>query len=245
MNTQTKKQLVRGFNFTVMMEHIEYVELGIRTLDDGYYKALYLRQEDNPTGKFLKLTSRIERAICTANLLHSGQLRKNPHAHIPYISHPLCVAERLALHTEKETVLCAGLLHDTLEDTEYTKEQMIDDFGEKNHDEEIYEIVNDVTEQDKSLPWNVRKQEAIAHIAYMKEESLLVKTADVIENLTQQMEGYQRDGEEFFNRFHAGKADQLAMRKAMVAALSHRWPENPMIADLEQLIRKAIQLWER
>ncbi|MDR1238220.1 MAG: HD domain-containing protein, partial [Propionibacteriaceae bacterium] len=83
----------------------------------------------------------IERAYRTAEHYHSGQFRKNGDA---YITHPLAVATILAGLGMNETTLCAALLHDTVEDTSYTVEQLTADFGE-----EIATMVDGVTKLDK------------------------------------------------------------------------------------------------
>ena len=71
--------------------------------------------------------NKIKKAYQYADNLHSHQFRDSNE---PYIIHPLCVAYILAcMHADSDTI-CAGLLHDTLEDTIYTKEEMNHDFGE-------------------------------------------------------------------------------------------------------------------
>lgn len=68
----------------------------------------------------------IKRAYEYADTLHAGQMRQSGE---PYISHPLNVAYILAeMHADKDTI-CAGLLHDTLEDTNITKEDISHDFN--------------------------------------------------------------------------------------------------------------------
>ncbi|HEV2930557.1 MAG TPA: HD domain-containing protein, partial [Propionibacteriaceae bacterium] len=70
----------------------------------------------------------IERAYRTAEKLHQGQLRKSGDA---YITHPLAVTTILAELGMNEATLCAALLHDTVEDTDYTLQQLSRDVGEE------------------------------------------------------------------------------------------------------------------
>lgn len=235
--------LVKNLNMGVMMDHLDFVEEGIRSLDNGFYTALRLRADIYPNGKFLRLTPKIERAICTAGLLHRNQYRKGAEVKIFYISHPLSVAEILAKHTDDENILCAGILHDTLEDTEYTKQNMIDDFGEADYDEEVFNIVNAVTEQDKRLPWAVRKQQALEHIPLMGKDSRLVKSADVLHNLRAQLSDYEKEGDAIFARFNAPKEAQLERYIKLVGALMASPEDNPLITDLDAAVIRAIQLW--
>ena len=77
----------------------------------------------------------VKRAYDYASDLHQGQYRQSGE---PYISHPLNVAYILSeLHADRDTV-CAGLLHDTLEDTRITKEDIAHDFNQNIANLEIY-----------------------------------------------------------------------------------------------------------
>src|SRR5260221_9383899 len=129
MNAQGNKRaddLVQAFvnnlNRNVMLDHIEYVEMGIGSIDDNYYEALRNRSSDDPHGKFLHTTPKIERAIAIAALLHRDQFRKGRECKVPYISHPLSVAELVAKYSSDVDQITAALLHDTVEDCEYSFE---------------------------------------------------------------------------------------------------------------------------
>src|SRR5215210_6040668 len=83
----------------------------------------------------------IERAYRTAEHLHRTQIRKSGD---PYITHPLAVATILADIGMTEPTLVAALLHDTVEDTPYTLEDVRSDFGD-----EVARLVDGVTKLDK------------------------------------------------------------------------------------------------
>jgi GTP pyrophosphokinase len=85
--------------------------------------------------------SKIERAYEVADQAHSGQLRKSGE---PYITHPLAVAEILADIGLDEATIIAALLHDTVEDTEYSLNDLKRDFGD-----EVAALVDGVTKLDK------------------------------------------------------------------------------------------------
>lgn len=117
-------------------------------------------------------------AVAFAAEKHSNQRRKNADAS-PYINHPIQLAQVLAneggiVNTD---VLCAAVLHDTLEDTDTTEAELKKLFGPK-----IASIVVEVTD-DKSLPKEVRKQMQIDHAPHSSHEAKLVKLADKICNL--------------------------------------------------------------
>ena len=71
----------------------------------------------------------IGRALDKAFELHNGQMRKSGE---PYIIHPMSVAIILAQLGMDEATIVGGLLHDVVEDTEYTREQLVKDFNEED-----------------------------------------------------------------------------------------------------------------
>jgi hypothetical protein len=109
---------------------------------------------------------------------HRDQRRKSADA-APYINHPLEVASLLA-GLGKVTdvdVLCAGLLHDVVEDTAVTEEDLRRDFGER-----IAGIVRECSD-DKSLSKALRKEAQVTHAPHASPEAKLVKLADKLSNL--------------------------------------------------------------
>lgn len=183
-------------------------------------------------------TAKLKKAIDVAIRAHSGQTRKGK-PHVSYIIHPLSVGLILAKTGADENVIIAGVLHDTIEDTVVTKEDIEKEFGA-----EIAEIVNDVTEQDKSIPWSDRKRIATEHIAHMNHGSLLVKSADQLHNMADIIEDYKTYGEDMFKRFNASKKQQLDRYKKLIPAIENAWDENPLLPDLKNALIKIEQLWK-
>src|SRR5262245_41176415 len=118
------------------------------------------------------------KALAFAANKHRDQRRKDAEAS-PYINHPIALADVLVNEggvTDFE-VLCAALLHDTVEDTATSHEELVNAFGSR-----IARIVAEVTD-DKNLPKAERKQLQIEHAASLSAEAKLVKLADKICNL--------------------------------------------------------------
>jgi GTP diphosphokinase / guanosine-3',5'-bis(diphosphate) 3'-diphosphatase len=118
------------------------------------------------------------KALAFAAHKHRDQRRKDAEAS-PYINHPIALADVLVNEggvTDVE-VLCAALLHDTLEDTATTQEELADAFGAR-----VTRIVAEVTD-DKLLPKAERKRLQVEHAAGLSPEAKLVKLADKICNL--------------------------------------------------------------
>lgn len=118
------------------------------------------------------------RAAGFAAQRHRNQRRKDVDAS-PYINHPLEVANILAVEARitDPAVLCAALLHDTLEDTETLAEDLVAAFGAQ-----VAALVQEVSD-DKRLPVGERKRLQIEHAAHLSPGAALVKLADKIANL--------------------------------------------------------------
>ncbi len=117
-------------------------------------------------------------ALAFAAEKHKNQRRKDAEAS-PYINHPIALANVLAVEggIVNNDVLCAAILHDTIEDTDTTEQELREKFGRK-----VTGIVLEVTD-DKNLPKDIRKQLQIDHAAHASHEAKLVKLADKICNL--------------------------------------------------------------
>ena len=109
---------------------------------------------------------------------HQHQRRKDAKAS-PYINHPLAVAGILAVEAgvHDETLLVAALLHDTIEDTETTFDELCELFGAA-----VGRLVREVTD-DKSLPRQARKELQVEHAATASDEAKQLKVADKICNI--------------------------------------------------------------
>lgn len=117
-------------------------------------------------------------ALSFAAHKHRDQRRKDVNAS-PYINHPIALASVLVTEAgiEDVAVICGALLHDTVEDTETTPEELEQVFGPQ-----IRAIVMDVMD-DKTLDKHLRKQRQIDHAAHACREAKLIKLADKICNL--------------------------------------------------------------
>ncbi|MEK7202151.1 MAG: HD domain-containing protein [Patescibacteria group bacterium] len=178
----------------------------------------------------------IQKAIEVAIVAHEGQTRKGKN--VPYITHLLSVGLILARTGASEEIIVAGILHDVLEDTNLTKEYLVKEFGK-----DVARIVDDVTEQDKSLLWVERKRLALEHISSMLPDSLLVKSADTLYNMSDQIQDYRREGEKTFLRFNKPKEQQMLRYKRLVTKLVDTWSENPLLPDLQQSLITINKEW--
>ena len=118
----------------------------------------------------------VEKAIIFAAKAHNNQKRKG--TDIPYITHPFAVGMLLQKEKCSDEVIAAGILHDTLEDTETTFKDLTEAFGVH-----VANLVLAASENDKSLPWEVRKQHTIDMLKDASLEEIQVIVADKYHNL--------------------------------------------------------------
>ena len=140
--------------------------------------------------------NRVEEAIEVAAEAHHGQFRKG--TRIPYISHPYAVGLILMNEGCSEEVVIAGLLHDTVEDTDMTLDCIQERFGKT-----VAEIVDGCSEN-KSLRWRERKTELIEGLKTASPEICLVTCADKLHNLRTVISEHDEIGDNVWERFHGG-----------------------------------------
>ncbi|MBQ5991921.1 MAG: HD domain-containing protein [Clostridia bacterium] len=141
----------------------------------------------------------IEKAIGFAVKAHAGALRKG--TNFPYILHPVEAASIAARLTNDVEIVAAAVLHDVVEDTEYTEKDIREQFGDR-----VAELVMSCTENKRrEMPaaetWMIRKKETIEHLKTASREVKIVAFADKLSNLRSVVTDYIAEGEEFWNRF--------------------------------------------
>ncbi|MXV74040.1 HD domain-containing protein [Candidatus Poribacteria bacterium] len=163
----------------------------------------------NGTGK-----NQIEEAIEIAAEAHQGQYRKGTNT--PYITHPYAVGLILMEAGCPEAVIIAGILHDTVEDTDLTLEFIRERFGDA-----IANIVDGCSE-DKALRWRARKTERIEALRSASPEVCTVTCADKLHNLRTIISEYDLIGDAVWDRFHGGVEDQAWYYRSVLGAIADR-----------------------
>ena len=203
--------------------------------------AAHTRYIENWIGKSnaqIALTPKMQEAIRFSIKTHEVyQKQKRKGKDIPYITHPLTVGLILARAGASEDVVIAGILHDTIEDSapekKVTKEMIAERFGES-----VASLVLSVTETDKELTWEERKAEALEHIKSFSNDSLLLKSADIIANTSELIEDYSKGGDGVFDRFNAPKERLLEQSLRTIRAIYEKWPESPLAPNLRDIEAK-------
>jgi len=147
----------------------------------------------------------IHKATDFAAIKHKAQIRKNRDVKIPYISHCAAVGNLLERAGYDEEVVAAGLVHDTIEDAGVSINELKDIFGER-----VAELVDYVSEQDKSLPWDERKKIYIERLKEAPDDAVAISCADKIHNIWSLIL-YNRSGGDPWDilKNKSGKAGQI------------------------------------
>ena len=143
---------------------------------------------------------RLDYSILFATKAHDLQRRKTDN--VLMIFHPFTVGMMLKDSNMSEDCVIAGILHDVVEDTKYILNDIKKEFGDN-----VAKIVEEVTE-DKSLPWEERKRQAIDKIKTASFEGKMVECADKINNLETLYDLLQVKGKEVWKSFNKPFIDQ-------------------------------------
>lgn len=108
-----------------------------------------------------------DKALCFATERHKGQVRKN--GNIPYILHPIEVATIVATMSDDEDLLCAALLHDTVEDTNTTLEELTENFGKRVSLLVLTETENKRENLPPNATWQIRKEETLIMLEHTRD----------------------------------------------------------------------------
>ncbi len=177
-------------------------------------------------------TPKVEEAIRTAAFWHREQIRRDDQK-TPYVVHPFAVALILAQYTDDEDLLAAALLHDILEDTKYTRDELRHDFGNR-----VEEIVLGVTEDKTIANWHKRKKHYIENLAAAGEGSKLVAAADKIHNLQSMINDQEVLGDIFWQNFGSSPVDQLDKHQEVLGLLRGS-VDHPIVDQLAAVYKRA------
>ena len=146
-------------------------------------------------------TSLLDRAIIFAVKAHAGTERRGKG--FPYIVHPLEAVEIVATMTSDQEILAAAALHDVVEDTDVTVDQIRAEFGDRiaslvAAESDTFE--DGVSEEDS---WHARKRAAIDRLANASHDAKIVALGDKLSNMRAIARDWSEQGDSFWNIFHA------------------------------------------
>lgn len=170
-------------------------------------------------------TELLDRAIIFAVQAHHNSERRGKG--FPYIVHPMEAVEIVSTITPDQELLAAAALHDTIEDTDVTVEQLRAEFGDR-----IAHLVHAESDQingvlfngeNEEETWHARKQAAIDRLAAAPHDAKIVAMGDKLSNMRAIWRDYQLKGDELWKIFHC--TDKAA----------HEWHYRGLAASLSEL----------
>ena len=164
-------------------------------------------------------TDLLDRAILFAVKAHHNTERRGKG--FPYIVHPMEAVEIVATITPDQELLAAAALHDTIEDTDVTVEDIRREFGDRIAElvhAESDQFTEGVSEEDS---WHDRKQAAIDRLAAAPHDAKIVALGDKLSNMRAIWRDYQTQGDELWKIFHAkNKTDHEWHYRGLADSLS-------------------------
>lgn len=173
---------------------------------------------------------KLDYAILFATKAHDGQRRKSDN--VSMIFHPFTVAMLLKNENMSEDCVIAGILHDVVEDTKYTLEDIENIFGRN-----IKNIVEEVSEN-KELLWEERKRESIDKLKNASEEGKMLACADKVNNLETLYEIYIEKGEQTWNCFNRPKEYQKWYYTEIYNSIMNNFNENNLTKRYKNILDK-------
>ena len=178
---------------------------------------------------------RFAEALIYTTEIHELQRRKG--TNIPYIAHLLAVASLVLEDGGDEDEAIAALLHDAIEDTAVTFDDVAARFGAK-----VAAIVQGCSDTDvmPKPPWRARKDAYLAHLADAPREVVRVSLADKVHNARSVLFDYRLMGDELWTRFNPD-ADQLWYYRSLVDVF-RRVSRSPLVDELDRVVTELERL---
>jgi (p)ppGpp synthase/HD superfamily hydrolase len=175
-------------------------------------------------------------AIEFAVKAHHGQFRKG--STIPYIFHPLNVGRLLLEYNYPEELVIAGFLHDTVEDTPVTIEDIRNTFNER-----IAFLVGKVSEKNKADTWEKRKMETLQTLRKAQADVLALSCADKLDNIRSMIKDFLVMGDGLWKRFNRSREKQSWYYTNLAAVFKERIKEMPSFTMAQEFINEVKKLF--
>jgi len=181
-------------------------------------------------------TNFLDEAILFATKAHAGTERRGKG--FPYIVHPLEAVEICATITPDQEILAAAALHDVVEDTAVTIDEIREKFGER-----VASLVGSETDtMPEGAPWHARKQAAIDKLAAASRDAKIVAIGDKLSNTRAIYRDWMTIGDEVWKIFHeSDKKEHEWHYRGLLAALGElegTFPYEEMKTLIEKVFSK-------
>ncbi|MBQ7639246.1 MAG: bifunctional (p)ppGpp synthetase/guanosine-3',5'-bis(diphosphate) 3'-pyrophosphohydrolase [Clostridia bacterium] len=175
----------------------------------------------------------LNKAIIFAVKAHEGQLRKDGS---PFILHPLEDASIVATMTKDPEVLAAAVLHDTVEDTDTTLEDILENFGSRVRELVMHETENKRPELPPSESWQIRKKESLELLAKTDDPNVkMLWLGDKLSNMRGLYRSVLEKGDEAFEAFNVKSPESQKWYYGTVLRLLSDMSGYPAYKEYEML----------
>jgi (p)ppGpp synthase/HD superfamily hydrolase len=168
----------------------------------------------------------VKGALEKARTAHAGQVR-NGSGGMPYVEHPIAVAARLDEHGYDEEVLAAALLHDVVEDSGTSLDEIRREFGEG-----VAGMVGALTDDEALDSYRERKAEHRERVAAADGEALAIYASDKLTNVRTLREAYESEGDAVREEFKVPIEVKTEVWEADLELLREKAPEVPFLDEL-------------
>lgn len=178
------------------------------------------------------MSDKIFNALIFATNAHTGQYRKS--TQFPYIVHPVAVMQELIQNGASEDAIVAGILHDTLEDTPTTPDDLRAAFGER-----ITQLVMGASEPDKTQTWEERKRHTIAELSQCNDtEQLMIICADKLSNISSIWADLVKYGDAIWGRFNRGEEQQKWYYCSLAQIFAQHTDKSPLFEKYIKMVQQ-------
>ena len=182
----------------------------------------------------------LDKAIIFATKAHKGQFRKGTKT--PYILHPLEAAAIVGTMTTDNEIIAAAVLHDVVEDTKVSLEEIANIFSHK-----VAYLVNSESEDKReNLPpedtWRIRKEEALDHLRTSPLDVKMITLGDKLSNMRAIHRDYKTLGDALWQRFNQKDKSQHYWYYQTIAAFLSELSEYPAYEEYVTLINETFKI---
>lgn len=175
----------------------------------------------------------LDKAITFALNAHRGQTRKDGGV---YILHPLEDMTIVGTMTNDPEVLAAAVLHDTVEDTPVTAQEILDNFGERIAELVAHETEDKRPEIPPSESWKIRKEESLAVLKNSDTETKMLWLGDKLSNMRSLSRDYDKIGAAVFERFNEKDPKEQRWYHSTILEYISELSDYPAFKEYEKLI---------
>ena len=181
----------------------------------------------------------LDKAIIFAVNAHSGAVRKG--TDIPYIVHPIESCVIASSITDDKEIIAAAVLHDTLEDSDFTKADLLKEFGERVTDLVCSDTEDKMYDIPAEKSWKIRKQATLDFLDKATKEEQIICIADKLSNMRAIYRDYNILGDKLWERFNQKDKNEHYWYYSSIAKCIPELSDYPVYKEYCELLEKTFK----